>query len=233
MRHLKFLGLSVFALVGVMAVSVSAAQAMWVLDGGTTLPDGKLLINLEASVLLGELLVPGLGIEIHCTGGSATAHLVTSTDMKTLTHTGHAIFTGCTVLKFSAVCKVKSPTTSAGSILAEGSGTVSMANKENNSETYALLSSNNFTTIEYIGEECPFVEVDGRMNGNIKLTLHNPGVLEETHLTLLNDDGLFIGNEPITIHGALTGVGSNHDDSVLAHVKKVGGGSWALLLTGL
>jgi hypothetical protein len=230
MRHLKILGLSALALVGIMAVSASAAQATWVLDGGVTLPDGKLLLSLEGGVLLGELLVPGLGIEIHCTGGTAHVHLLTHTDMKTLNASGHAVFSGCKVLNFSAVCKVKSSTTAAGEILAEGSGTVSM----NGSETYALLSSTTFTTIEFEGAECPFIETDGRVNGNVKLTFHNPQTSEATHLALLNDDGLFLGDEPATIHGELLpGGGGLRDDAQLTHLQKVGGGSWALLLSGL
>ena len=90
-RHLKILGLSLLALVGVMAVSASGAQANWLLlnPANTSVDE----LNVSGPILLSELLVPGLELAIHCKGGKASALLKKLNGGATLSGSGSALFT--------------------------------------------------------------------------------------------------------------------------------------------
>ena len=114
----KVLGISLLAIVGILAVNASAAHATWqLLKNGANAANN--LLNLKATLLEGELLIPNL-LTIKCTGGSATLHLEGGTILK---GKAHVALTGCTVLSFSQ-CEVRSSTTAVGSksLLLSGSG---------------------------------------------------------------------------------------------------------------
>jgi hypothetical protein len=230
MRKLtKLLGLSVLAIVAVMAVNASAAQAKWELDGGTTIAGGELLLDLTATVGLGEFLIgpnEGLEIHVHCGKGTATLHLETfavgGLAKLGLKGAGTATFTLCSVLDF-ANCTVRSPGSAAGTITASGSGAAAMTGNE----THSTLESGNFSTILFEGLTCPFAELEDFVNGKVKLGLPNPTVLAATQSGYIREIHLLFGNEEADLHGTTLGA------DVLATVSKNGGGNWAIQLTGL
>ena len=107
----KVLGISLLAIVGILAVNVSAAHATWTLLRNGSIAVGNLL-DLNAELLESELLVPGL-LSKNCTGGEATGHILGGTILQ---GDIHASITGCKILKFAS-CEVKSPSTAVGTIL--------------------------------------------------------------------------------------------------------------------
>ncbi len=226
MKHLKILGLSLLALVGVLAVNASAAQAVWVLNGGTN-TGGVLDLKLKGQILLGQLLVAGIGLKIHCDEGAADVLLITNAAMTVLTGSGTATFTGCDVEEFEEVCEVMSPGKPSGTIFASGTGEGKMASKAKEAETFAKLTNSNFSTILFEGEECPFIGLEEAVNGSVRLVVNTPETVSATHTATINEEGLFFGEEAALLDGPGAG------NSALVHVTKEGGGSWAVQLTGL
>lgn len=225
-RNLRILGLSLLALVGVMAVSASAAQAKWLLLRNST---SVLNLELAGTLLLAELLVPDFGqLEIHCTGGTATATISLNGTHTVASGTAHGVFTGCVVLGAEGICFVSSPETEVGEILASGSGLLSM----NGTEVYSLVESEEFTQIDFSGEECPLDGLEAPVSGSATLNILNPLTDAQTHLVQIDDEELeFAGSEAI-LDGELLQPGV-HDDWVLAHMQEVSNATWAIHLVNL
>ena len=195
-KHLfRLLGLSMLVAVTAMAVSASAAQAKWLV-----LLDGKSVstIKLGISAPKGELLVPGLGLAIVCEGGTGSVSASLSNENKTLSGSASIIFSGCTDLNFGEVCDVSSIGDAAGTIKSGGEGAAGMEGEE----YFVDASSSEFTNITYTGEECPLTEIDGRVNGKVRVTLLD--ALKDTNLkvghVLVPPKSLFFGEEEATLH---------------------------------
>jgi hypothetical protein len=220
----KTLGLAVLAVTAIMAMNASAAQAVYKLEGGTETA-GVLLLHLVTTFGLGEILigtqVGGLNIHVHCPEGTGLVHLVTNAAMTTLTGSGTADFKGCTVKSFPK-CTVFSPGAAAGLIAASGSGAASMSG----TETFAQLSSANFSEFEFGGALCPFLGLSGQVSGEVRLGLGGGEANEVTHTATLDDipGTLAYGGEPSALHGlTLTA-------AIAGTVKKSAGGSWGIHL---
>jgi hypothetical protein len=212
---IKTLGLLTLAVVAMVAVNASMAQANWQLKrNGTTVKT----LNLTANLLGGELLIPGLGLGVNCTGGVATATLLNETTK--LSGSTHASFTGCTVLSFPK-CIVHSPGTPNGTILASGSGTATMSGEE----TYFLSESEEFTEINFLATACFLSGLS--LRGSVLLTLLESGQAAATHLAHLDEEELFFGEEEVLIDGALGA------DTALSHVSEESGQTWSIGLAGL
>lgn len=220
----KLLSLSVLAFVSAMAINASAAQALYVLAGGTQHSSGVLLLHLNATYLLKEFLIVPLGVHIHCLGGTGLVLYQTNAAMTTLLRILVATFTHCLTVGFAS-CTVRTPGQAAGVITMSGSGNAHMSG----TETLATMASENFSTIAFEGALCPFNEVEGTINGEMSASLPNGEELAETKLGTSDDvsGSLFFGEEECLIHGV------NLSTPVLVHYTKVGGGTWAIKLTGL
>ncbi len=196
MRNLKVLGLSLLALVAVMAVSASAAQAKWLLlRNGTSVSS----LNLIAEAEEGELLVPELGIAIHCEGGKGEVNVETTEGNKKLLASASPEFQGCTDLNFGEVCTVQGKGDPVGTIGASGTGVGSMEG-EKVFVTAASTGEAPFADVVYGGEECPLVEIDGRTFGFVEFEILNPladTLLKEVHIS---DEELTFGNSPAELH---------------------------------
>ena len=198
-KHLKILGLSLLALVAVMAVNASASQAAtWVLkEGGVE----KTSITAAIKAPSGHLLVPGLGIDIECSSGSGS---VTASGGKTetLTGSGEITYTGCKDVNFKT-CTVRSEPagTPKGTIIAKGSGTGFMES----TKTLAKLASkagSPFTTVVYEGAECPLTEVDGTVTGFVDVEIVEAATDSAIHTGVVQKQGLEFGEELATLESA-------------------------------
>ena len=220
----NILGLSVLAIAAVLAMNASAAQAVYKLEGGTETA-GVLLLHLLATFGLGEKLIGtqpgGLNIHVHCTGGTGLIHLVTNAAMTTLSGSGTADFTGCTVKNFPQ-CKVLSPGAAAGLISASGSGTASMSG----AETFLRLSSTNLSELEFSNPLCPFDGLSGADSGEVILGLGNGEASLVTHTGTLDDVAgtLAYGGEPSALHGV------NLTTPIAASIQNQVVGSWGIHL---
>jgi hypothetical protein len=229
----KILGLSLLVAVGVMAVSASAAQAKWLLlkNGASTNT-----LDLVIQGLLGELLVPNLGLAIHCTGASGTASITSSG--ATATGSATVVFEGCTVLnnpKCTILGEEGVPATE-GKIIAGGKGELGMNGAE---EVLVKAKGEPFTTFYFMGAFCTLPE-ETEVKGLALLTLLEALKDLKTHLVHV-DEGhapgtgateLFYGNEPAEIHGALL-AGGVHEPAGEAHVTEKNGATWAIHLVEL
>jgi len=125
MRHgpqgIKILGLSLLAAISVMAVSAAAAQAAHFAIEGTPLAAGD-SETVAGTGVEGELLVPGIGLNINCTSSAFTGTLLPAGAAD-----ASVLFSGCTVLG-NKFCKIyeneanMNAKTNAGNILATGTG---------------------------------------------------------------------------------------------------------------
>ena len=215
----KVLGISLLAIVGILAVNVSAAHAtlLWqLLKNGANAPNNTL--TLIAFLPESELLVPGLGLTINCTGGNVTTFVDGG---GTLEVVFIAEFNGCTVLDFPK-CKVRSLITSPGSIQTSGWGLGSLGSVANSVE--ALLASGGipFTEILIENELCPFNETEAEVAGGLTLLILEALTSLEEHSVHIDDDELFFREQEAFIDGP------GGSDTALAHFSDVTGGTWAI-----
>ena len=217
-RHLRIFGVLV-ALVGVMAVGASAAQAEWLLLKSKV---SVLELKFNTTTGLGKLLVPKLGLTIHCTGGSGPITISTDTTHKVLTGSGTITYTGCTIEGNPEKCTVHSKGAANGTIVAKGSGTGFMEGEA----VLAELSSSEFTFIEIGGALCPLNEENGAVNGKAHLLLLEPLVDASTHMAHLLSLGLFYGKQEAKLDGTVEGL-------QLFEVTDAGGNPWAIHLVNL
>lgn len=219
----RLLGLSILAIVAVMAMSASTAQASYNLVGGIQDKSGTLLLSLDLQFLLSEFLLEYLSTHFHCQGGTGSLFLQTNSAMTVLTGSGTARLTGCVVQGWEESCTVKTPGSPAGELLAAFEGTATMGG----GQTYMNMASEELVVWEYNGEECPFAEVIGVVSGSFKLAITSSETSVSTHLGGFDDIQLFYGEEPLAIHG------TELASAVVTHATKVGGGNWAIQLQGL
>jgi hypothetical protein len=95
MKHgIKILGLSLLAAVSMMAVTVAAAQAgEYRVEGHTFTVHGIASESVEGTIGHGILLVPGLSLEILCTGGTFSGTVL----LGGVAH-AQALYNGCVVV---------------------------------------------------------------------------------------------------------------------------------------
>jgi hypothetical protein len=216
----KVLGISLLAIVGILAVNVSAAHATlsWqLLLSGANAPNN--LLNLKAALPEGELLVPGLGLKIKCTGGSATTHLVGGA---TLEGTANAAFTGCFVLDFPK-CEVHGAGDPVGTISAEGKGLGKLGTVANSIEALVSAAEGEpFTEIIIENPLCAFNETEAEVTGGATLVLLEALTNLLKHLCHFNDDNLFFGEQASTIDGP------GGSDTILFDVVEALDRTWAI-----
>jgi hypothetical protein len=216
----NILALSVVVFTAVMAINAATAQAtIYKLNGGTE-SGGVLLLHLNLTWKLGEVLINWLGIHFHWSVGLGLLHIVTNSSMSSLTASGTTSFTGTKVVGFSN-CTVQSPGAAPGEIKLKFEGPVSMSG----TESFSNFASINFSEISFSGALCPFNELEGLLNGEMKLGLQGEGTAESHSGTLDDISGkLFYGEESAELHG------SNLTTPIGLTAKKVGGGSWGIAL---
>jgi hypothetical protein len=224
----RTLGLSLLVIVAVMAVNASAAQANWLLLKNLV---SVATLNLTANILEKELLVPDLNLKIYCGKGTATATVVDGTPP---TGSVHALLELCSVLLFSN-CIIHSAGAPNGHVLLQGEGsTIWMAS---NDSILVLAEDAEFTTIEFLGATCPFIDTVEPIGGGVLFELleaSNPHLLKR--LAHFDDHEIFFGQAEATIHGVeLHGSPALplYVDTDLIHVEEETGALWAIELTNL
>lgn len=227
-RLTKVAASSLLVLVGLMGIGASAAQAKWVLVGGTEhtmgADAGKLLLPLTGEVLSEEMLIESLGIEKYCAGGTASASLSTNAAMTNLAIGGTATLEECTVLSFEETCTLKSIGQAVGNVDVVFNGQAKMSGASTSSE----LLSEDFSSIRFEGEECPFNELEAQVKGLLSLTLPNATESALGHTALLDEISIKYGEGKLLLHD-----GINATNPISMHMSKAGGGSWAIQLAGL
>ena len=213
----KVLGISLLAIVGILAVNVSTAHATlsWqLLKNGANAPNN--LLNL-AVTLPGFQLRVGPFLTIKCAGGSATAHFVGGATLAVSLSTS---LTKCEVAFFPK-CEVHGAGDPVGTISAEGSGLGTLAG----TGVQALVSAPEgepFTEIIIENELCAFNETEAELTGGLTLLLLEASTNLKEHLAHFNDDNLFFGEQEAFIDGA------GGTDTALFNVKEVAGGTWGI-----
>ncbi len=177
-------------------------MALELLDEEWTLLRNGVLVSsliLIAEVEEGELLVPELGLAIHCEGGEGAMHVETAEAGKKLLASAEPEFHGCTDLNFGEVCTVQGKGDPVGTIGAAGTATGSTKG----GKVFLTAESSPeapFADIVYGGEECPLVEINSRTFGFIELEILNPVVdttLKQVHIS---DQELELGSSPAELH---------------------------------
>lgn len=185
-KHMiKLLSLSALAIVGVMAVSASAAQgAVHILLNGTNVN----LVNLNVLFLHGELEANGL--VILCEHGKGTAHA--TTDLVTIEGLALIVFTDCVWVGSEGTCTINDPETGVGTIHAHGEGEVYMEG----SDWFIEAEDSNFATIHTEGIFCniPAEEV---VSGGAKAVIHNAEEAATSHSGEIVEQHLFLGENPV------------------------------------
>lgn len=192
-KHLiKILGLAVLAVVGVMAVSASAAQANY-----------ALLLNLNVvptlhvgiEVLPGELTLKN-NLKIHCEGGTGLGIVKELNKGATLDGEAHVTFEGCEWLGASEQCEIENET-----ILASGTGEAYMDSETGN--YYIEAESEEFATVVTLDKGgCPLpVEEEEVVHGSATVLIGTAGEVEGMNKTFSGEIGtnqeLFLGAEEV------------------------------------
>ncbi len=145
---IKVLGLMLIAALAVMAFTAAAAQAgEYKINGSTLTTLGLASESVEGTVAEGELLVPGLSLNINCKKGTFTG-----TIKKGGGASAKILYSECEVLgnKFCKTYETKANMESevnAGNLVAEGSGEIILMGEKH----YLLVSSGAtpFTTVYF------------------------------------------------------------------------------------
>lgn len=93
-------------------------------------------------------------------------------------------------------------------------------------EYYVDASSEEFTNVVYSGEECPLTEIDGKVNGTLRIALQNPLNSTIAKIARLIVGSLRFGEEEASVHD-----GNEEPMSVL--LEEVNGKSWGVHLAEL
>ncbi len=220
--HLKILCLSLLALGSVLAASASPAQAKW-----SPLRNKFLTttVNVNVELPTAELLVPELGIAIHCDfANNAWIYAELNGGSTTLEGFTFADFHSCSDLNFGEVCNVSSVGFLSGDIQLSDFGDFTMAGEKVFFSTAGFELGN----IVYSGEECPLVEIDGRVRGSMSFEFSNPLADSTSKTATLVKQELSFGESPAEFHdgdvlpGPIAGTATDWD-----------GSTWALHLVGL
>lgn len=218
-RLCKMLGLSMLAVVGVMAVSASAAQAKWLIRVNGVSVQSVLFVSAYGLTLI---FVPGLNLDIHCDDGIGSLLLGTSVNDTVLLHNGWELFLDCDVVGVKT-CTVHSSGEKSGNIKIEGTGTGQMEG----SKTFVKRESKKLALIEIEGALCPLNEVAEELSGSMTLTVDNAETEEKVHTSKLDDQKLLFGAEAAQLYGA------EKSTSISGSLKMESGATWSVKLVNL
>jgi hypothetical protein len=222
-KHFKVLALSLLALVGVMAVSASAAQAKWLL-----LRNGVSVSSINRVVSSAEdfSLLAANGIQIDCTefSGSSTASL--SEENKKLSGSETVTLKGCEEATFGEICGIHSTGQPNGTIVTSNTGRGGDVSAQ---EVYFLsLSSNEqITTVQFTGAECPLAEIDGTITCHWKETILTALNDVKLHVVHIEETNTKIGGEEVEIDNETGG------HVILGSTTEATGATFAYHLVGL
>lgn len=224
MESLKILGLSLLALAGVMAGSVSAAQAKWlILEKKASVKKLKLTMSQTKSIVIS---IPELGVDFLCTGSNGGIEAELTEEDKTLKASALFNLTGCTVPEFPT-CEVLAP--NKGEIHIAGSGNASIEGEQ----VFLVLKGSGAgealaSLIQISGEECPLAEVEGPLAGRLHIQVLEPLVDKNLHVGhLLHLILSFAGM------GAIVQQPDGVTVQVPVSLSGVAGATWAIHLVGL
>jgi hypothetical protein len=219
-KHWKILGMSLLALVGVLAINASAAQAKWLILVGATSPK---TISLKGTAN-GGFLLSANGNEIHCNGSSGNATISLSASDTVASGTATVTFTGCTEEQFKETCGVHSAGKANGTIVASGEAVAAMTGET----VYAKATSKNFTTIEFSGEECPLAENVESVSGSARFTVtDNALTLKTSHTIALTGENLKLGESNATLENNTGGA------EIAGQIEEAEGKTFAVHLCAL
>ena len=198
-KGLSILGVCLLAALGIMAFSASAAQAAgeWLINGKTLVEKGILseTVTGEKDPLAEpELLVPGIGIAIFC-----NEFTIVNGKIERLGKSKAALtFSECEVLE-APDCEVTvAPATAKDQVELMGTEVFDIFSPE--------VAGGNFTTITIEGEFCPFEFINEPVRGSlaVRVPAATPTpLIEEYANQALFSAGLFFGNEPAELDGAV------------------------------
>jgi hypothetical protein len=217
----KALGISLLAIVGVLAVNASAAHATWTLLKNAS-PAPNNLLNLNAELLETEFLFFGSAFKVKCTNGRGNVHLQGGAALLWKTNTIE--FKGCKALDFSK-CEVHSAGSPVGTIttVLEGEGSLS------GTSVQALAKNEvGFTEIVVVENElCPFNETEEKVTGSLTLLILSAATLFLNHLAHLNEEELKFdeSEEEVFIDGL---EGTKTTDTALLHLMEISDATWAI-----
>ena len=200
-KQWRIAGLSLLAVVGVLAVSASTVQAKWlILENSKSVTKLELKGTAEGGYFLSEN-----GNKLHCNGSTSTGTATLSEEGKTLSGTLTATFTGCTEEQFKTTCTVHSAGQANGTIVATGSGVADMPKNAKGEplpgiETFFIAKSSNFTTLEYLGEECPLNETKEVIAGTLKNIVLEPLTDLKLHKFHAVGENLKLGSSSVELH---------------------------------
>jgi hypothetical protein len=211
------LGLALMSALSIFATSATAAQAAeFRVDGGTFASKGvaSVPINGTQEAGGGELLIPNLGVEIFCAGGTLTGTLVAGG-----TATAEVLYEGCEVLGAEETCEIYKSLLdltnhlNEGHILVNWTGILVLHEGKHYLVVKGIGANELFTTVFFHGPECPLLGIEAEITGLFALGL--PSFLSELSLqpfevlldskipTLVlaaNSRLKFLG-EPMELHG--------------------------------
>ena len=225
-RGLRILGLSLLAVLSLMALgaSTAAASGQWLVPSGTAFSGTETFLGTGLS---GELLVPGIGLEIFCNKSKVTGNI--SANDRVL---AEVLFEECRVLNnnFCKIFETKAnmeANTSAGNLVAKGEGLIYLHGGKHYLLAEQHSGATSFTTYYFspASKGCS-LPLENTINGTTILeleTLLTPGkkqsakALLDMEIQLLfreelsatfgaNGDKLFYGTEPAELHGGLAEV---------------------------
>ena len=229
-KHWRILGISLLALIGVLAVNASAAHAeKWLLlVGGKSVT----LIKITGESKEEGFLLSGNGSKIKCKKSQGSAEAKLSTDKKLLGGTATVTFEECKDEGFSGTCTVRSAGQAAGTIVAKGEGDVEME-KGGSDETVwikAVGSGGKFTEVIYEGIKCPLNEAEEPVSGTAKITILKalePLTSREIHIV---GEGLKLGATEAKLHMLKEG---KELPEINGTIKEATGATFALHLCDL
>ncbi len=225
LKHLKVLCLAICVLTGVMAINASASQAEWlVLRNKVSVSSIEVTTATEG----GRLLVPNLGVTIHCSSGTGSAKASLWLGSALFLANGTLVFSGCQVGEFEEVCSVRGSKDAVGSnkITTNGEGSASMTG----SEVFLTASSTKaapFATVVFEGAECPFIEIDGRTFGSVTFRVNNPLEDNAKHTFSITSQNLTFGASPAKIEGFFGNLAGSATDvggqTLAVHLRHLSG----------
>jgi hypothetical protein len=169
-KHWKTLGMSLVALIGLLAVNASAAQAKWLpLVNKTSVNSIKLTGSSEGAYLLSES-----GSKIHCTKSTGTATATLSGDKTLLGGSATATFTGCTEEAFKT-CSIQSLGQAAGTIIVKGEGDFEMEANGSDETVWGKGTGpgGQLAVLVYGNDLCPLNEAEEALLGYAKISVLN------------------------------------------------------------
>jgi hypothetical protein len=163
-RHgLKVLGLSLLTALGLMAVTAGVAQAAEFIHEDMTFSSLNITSEqVEGSIGAGELLVPGLGLKIHCESGhvkNAKVYLGGKAEASVL-------FLGCKVLENTKCTVYEKELETPGAIEASGVGKLVLHNNKH----YLVAESDEFARVFIHGDKC-LLPLENLVDGSVALEL--------------------------------------------------------------